>query len=72
MVLSNYPHYNFQCYTLKFTSYHNFHEVQIPNIPSFIFINLFYYIKSLFYNNNGILGCKYYKTLLDNYTLKQR
>lgn len=64
MVLSNYPHYNFQCYTLQLTSYHNLHEVQIPNTPSFIFINLFYYIKSLFYNNIGFLGCKYYKKLL--------
>lgn len=55
MVLSNYPHYNFQCCTLQPTSYHNPLEVQIPNIPSSIFINLFNSIKFLLYINIGFL-----------------
>jgi len=62
IVLSNYPHYNFQCYTLQFTSCHNPPKVQIPNILSSILINLFNSIKFLLYIDIGIFGCKYYKT----------
>jgi hypothetical protein len=46
-------HYDFQCYTLQLTSYHNLHEVQIPNTPSSILINLFNFIKFLLYINIG-------------------
>jgi len=55
--ISNVAHYNSILAT-------NLYEVQIPNTPSSIFMNLFNSIKFLLYINIGFFGCRYYVTVL--------